>query len=705
MWRFPKRVFDRTAGPSFREFGLIRQEIRARVLVALDGFHPSLPVEFAMRPEEFQDPESVKQTVFQKCGIRREKYEEIKFAVRGKDLDSSFEEIQSSLDESGAVEMRVYSPLNSQNPNRSKRLKSPEHVDIIDAPSTSRYTLFSFFKFVRLQDPKLFGERMEKILRRHRVLGRIYIAQEGFNGQACIPSDLSGTLQNAIDVEFEECHFKLNIDPKEFEMHGKDPENLPFTELNVRLKNTIVPDLSGADEVDYFSEDKCGKRLSPQEWHEFIQSNPEVSILDCRNYYETDIGKFHNAVPLNTSVFKSSDSAIQDIISNDPELGNSKPLLTYCTGGIRCVKIGAVLQQKYGLNQVYRLDGGIIAYARYLEELRKRNPSQPVRSVYHGSNFVFDQRLGESVTEEVVGKCDICKNPASTPLNCVNAMCSSLMLRCSACLALHNGCCCFQCRYMHLKTQKNSSSVNSINDYLTRYSQQYSMSEPAYLKSLRRAVKGRFPSAVDMMSDVFQGRALAMIGSLLGARRILELGTFAGYSALCLAESSENTEVVSVEKDRQMVAFAREQITQTPKAAQILLINDSVESFLTSLSTNQELLFQDESEQFDLIFLDADKKNYRKYYEILMSSNILRKNGVIIVDNVLWKSCVLDEMWNIEPGKFDRRGEAFIKNKNIEKTRLLTVEMHKFNEFVRDDIRSEQLILPIRDGLMVIKKK
>jgi len=104
--------------------------------------------------------------------------------------------------------------------------------------------------------------------------------------------------------------------------------------------------------------------MSPLEWHNQLD-DPNTVVLDCRNSYESDVGIFNNAIPLNTTFFRESWAALDSILKDKPK---DTKLMTYCTGGIRCVKINAYLEQKLGFSNVHRLQGGIISYARELEQ-------------------------------------------------------------------------------------------------------------------------------------------------------------------------------------------------------------------------------------------------------------------------------------------------------------------------------------------------
>jgi predicted sulfurtransferase len=190
-----------------------------------------------------------------------------------------------------------------------------------------------------------------------------------------------------------------------------------------------------------------GKELSPLEWHQVFvnkdkqpglssvkEKNNDITLLDCRNSYETDVGKFKDAIPLNTTFFSESWKALEDLLQNVPK---DKPIYTYCTGGIRCVKVNAYLEQKLGYTNTYRLKGGIIAYNRELEKVKEQcgvkqscSSSSAVsnsqestglddyESRFQGVNYVFDERIGERITEDILTFCELCGNSCDSFINC-----------------------------------------------------------------------------------------------------------------------------------------------------------------------------------------------------------------------------------------------------------------------------------------------
>ena len=174
---------------------------------------------------------------------------------------------------------------------------------------------------------------------------------------------------------------------------------VPFKGLHIRERRQIVADaLDGP--LDW---QRAGTDLPPMEWHERLAKaegggEDGPIILDCRNEYETGVGRFVGAEPLNTDTFRDTWGKLRERLEGVPK---DREIMTYCTGGIRCVKVGAYLEQEMGFKNVSRLAGGIIAYDRAVQEERERG-KEGMESLFHGTNFVFDGRLGRKITDHKV---------------------------------------------------------------------------------------------------------------------------------------------------------------------------------------------------------------------------------------------------------------------------------------------------------------
>ncbi len=208
----------------------------------------------------------------------------------------------------------------------------------------------------------------------------------------------------------------------------------------------------------------------------------------------------------------------------------------------------------------------------------------------------------------------------------------------------------------------------NINDY----SEQHTSPESAILARLNRETHAKILQS-RMLSGHLQGRVLAMFSQMMRPTNILEIGTYTGYSALCLAEGlAENGKIITIDINEELEDFTRQFFNESEFASKIdYRIGDAA------------LIIPNLEEVFDLIFIDADKMNYQKYYDLVFDK--VRKGGYIISDNVLWSGKVA----NIEAGK------------KIDKD---TQNLLNFNKMCHDDPRTENILMPLRDGLMISRK-
>lgn len=208
-----------------------------------------------------------------------------------------------------------------------------------------------------------------------------------------------------------------------------------------------------------------------------------------------------------------------------------------------------------------------------------------------------------------------------------------------------------------------------INDELLKYSEAFTSGESKVLAELREHCYMRYADA-SMLSGFFQGRVLSMLSHMIRPKVILEIGTYLGYSALCLAEGlADDGKLITIDVNEETNKVAKNYVARTEYAAKIEFVLGSALEFIPTLT-----------ETFDLVFIDADKPNYSNYYDLVIDR--LSDGGFIIADNVLWSGKVLLDVKD-------------------EDTRALD----QFNQKIMTDDRVENILLPIRDGLMLIRKK
>ena len=209
-----------------------------------------------------------------------------------------------------------------------------------------------------------------------------------------------------------------------------------------------------------------------------------------------------------------------------------------------------------------------------------------------------------------------------------------------------------------------------LSEELTHYLENSCEPENELLKHINRETHLKV-SMPRMLSGHYQGKLLSMISKLINPERILEIGTFTGYATLCLAEGlRENGRIYTIDINLELEDMVRSNFKRSNLDSKIMYQIGDAKQIIPTLN-----------ETFDLVFIDADKKNNATYYDMVIDK--VRSGGLILVDNVLWSGKVLDE------------GVSDQKTSNIS----------QFNERVSSDQRVEKLILPVRDGLFLIRKK
>lgn len=288
------------------------------------------------------------------------------------------------------------------------------------AESFNRKTL-SFYRYLAIENPSEFRDDLFRKWSELNCFGRIYIAREGINAQMSVP-----------EHKLDEFLNQLNSIPGLTEMPIKYAivdDGKSFYKLTIKVRPKIVAD---GLENDTYDLSKVGKHLSALEFHD-LAGKPETVVIDMRNHYESEIGRFENAVCPDADTFKD---AIQVVI-RDFEQQKDKKILLYCTGGIRCEKASSFLLHN-GFTDVSQLYGGIIEYAQQIRHLG-------LQSKFIGKNFVFDERLGETINGQIISHCHQCGKPADTHVNCANDDCHLLFIQCSECADKYDKCCSEEC--------------------------------------------------------------------------------------------------------------------------------------------------------------------------------------------------------------------------------------------------------------------
>ena len=284
------------------------------------------------------------------------------------------------------------------------------------------YTTISFYCYHPISDPQLFRNDLFLRFSQLEVVGRIYIAQEGINAQLALPSIHFEAFKAAVyTIDFLN-GIRLNIAIEE--------KQKSFIKLDIKVRAKIVAD--GIEDAT-FSLKNSGNYLGAAAWNDMMEK-PDAVVIDMRNHYESEVGRFEGASCPDTDTFREELARVLDLYKDEKD----KPILMYCTGGIRCEKASAWMKHN-GYNEVYHLEGGIINYVNQVN-------ASSLDNKFKGVNFVFDQRLAERITEDVIAQCHQCGEPADKHINCANTGCHLLFIQCDACAAKFEHCCSDQCK-------------------------------------------------------------------------------------------------------------------------------------------------------------------------------------------------------------------------------------------------------------------
>ena len=300
-------------------------------------------------------------------------------------------------------------------------LSAEERAIMIDDAGKQRLTL-SFYAYAQISNPTQFRNELFLAWNPLEVLGRIYVASEGINAQLSLPADNFYAFKDSIEVYDFMKGIRLNI--------AVEQDDHSFLKLTVKVRDKIVAD-GLVDET--FDVTNIGIHLKAAEFNELLE-DPNTIVVDMRNHYESEIGHFTKAIKPDVDTFRQSLPIIEEQLTEHKQ---DKKILMYCTGGIRCEKASAYFKHK-GFENVYQLEGGIIEYTRQVK-------AEGLESKFIGKNFVFDHRLGERITDDIVSQCHQCGEPCDVHTNCVNEGCHLLFIQCDSCKEKMEGCCSSEC--------------------------------------------------------------------------------------------------------------------------------------------------------------------------------------------------------------------------------------------------------------------
>ncbi len=271
-----------------------------------------------------------------------------------------------------------------------------------------------YYKFVPIDDPETVMHWQRQLCEAHGLKGRIIISKHGINGTLGGPVEGLKAYKKAMNLhsKFKKIMYKWS--------EGSDED---FPRLSVKVRDEIVTFLAPDElKVDESGVIGGGKHLKPEQVNELVEKRgDDVVFMDGRNAYEAKIGKFKNAVVPNT---RTTRDFLQELEKPEMQKLKDKPIVTYCTGGIRCEILSSLMKNR-GFSEVYQVDGGIAKYGeKYKDE-----------GHWEGKLYVFDKRMSVAFSDKSkdIGECSHCGSKTSNFINCADKSCNDLVLVCSKC--------------------------------------------------------------------------------------------------------------------------------------------------------------------------------------------------------------------------------------------------------------------------------
>lgn len=300
--------------------------------------------------------------------------------------------------------------------------------------SSERRVTVSFYTYAHIVNPSLFRDYLFSNWSRMGVFGRTYVAREGINAQISVPREgFEDFRDHLYNISFLD-GIRLNL--------AVDDDGKSFYKLIIKVRDKILADGLNDETFDVTNR---GKHLKAEEFNELIDRDDTI-LIDMRNHYEHEVGHFQGAVTPDVDTFRDSLPHILENLRGHED----RNIAMYCTGGIRCEKASAYFKHM-GFKNVHQLEGGIIEYARQVSAKNLENK-------FVGKNFVFDERLGERISDQVIAKCHQCGEPADDHTNCLNKACHVLFIQCEACREKYEGCCSAECReVIHLPEEEQKA--------------------------------------------------------------------------------------------------------------------------------------------------------------------------------------------------------------------------------------------------------
>ncbi|MBU3660185.1 MAG: rhodanese-related sulfurtransferase [Flavobacteriales bacterium] len=300
-----------------------------------------------------------------------------------------------------------------------------------------KYVTISFYQYANIAHPRLFRDHLFLMWSKLDIVGRTYVAKEGINAQIAVPTEnLSQFREELYQIDF------LNGIRLNFAVDDSEAE-FPFLKLKIKVRDKILADGLNDETFDVTNK---GKHLNAEEFNK-LTDQPDTILIDFRNHYESEVGHFKGAILPDVDTFRESLPFIEETYLKGNE---DKNIVMYCTGGVRCEKASAWFKHR-GFKNVHQLEGGIIKYANDVQDKGLENK-------FIGKNFVFDERRGERISDDIIAVCHQCGEPADTHTNCVNDACHLLFIQCDNCKTKMENTCSDECLHtIHLSEEEQKA--------------------------------------------------------------------------------------------------------------------------------------------------------------------------------------------------------------------------------------------------------
>jgi UPF0176 protein len=283
----------------------------------------------------------------------------------------------------------------------------------------NKYKVISFYKYVNIENPKAMAKEHLVWCLEIGIKGKVYLAEEGISGSVFGDEKATSKYKDQLKKynAFKDIWFKETPTDK-----------IAFSKMHVRVKDEIVNSGLSDTKIEH-----AAPKLTPEELLKFYEDKKDFIIVDARNWYESKIGKFKNAITPQITHFREWPKVVESL-----KQYREKTIITYCTGGIRCEKASAYMRE-HGFKDVYQIDGGILNYIQTFPD-----------TYWEGGMFVFDdRRVFESNTKEElkhIANCHFCDESTSYHINCHNIDCDKIIVCCHNCKVEKEYCCSDECR-------------------------------------------------------------------------------------------------------------------------------------------------------------------------------------------------------------------------------------------------------------------